>query len=267
VQPWRVAWRSALYGDDGFYVRGRGAGQDFRTPATADPRGLAESLLTHSPEPVAVTDVGAGGGQLLAGFAERLPGDGPLTGVDVGPRPEGLADRIGWRAELPPVLSGLVVAVELLDVVPCAVVAERRLVLVDAEGREQLGGAPDDADAAWLDAWWPSWRTGARAEVGRSRDEAWADLCRRLAPGAVAICVDYGHEQDDRPDGGSLTGFRDGRQVVPVPDGSMDLTAHVALDSVVRAVTVDVTVAAATVTASPLPGWPRHRLIVLDTCP
>jgi SAM-dependent MidA family methyltransferase len=47
----------------------------------------------------------------------------------------------------------------------------------------------------------------------------------------LAIAIDYGHLTGDRPPGGSLTGYRDGRQVPPVPDGSCDLTAHVAMDS------------------------------------
>jgi SAM-dependent MidA family methyltransferase len=47
----------------------------------------------------------------------------------------------------------------------------------------------------------------------------------------LAIAVDYGHTIDSRPAPGTLTGFRQGRQVLPVPDGSCDLTAHVAMDS------------------------------------
>jgi hypothetical protein len=43
--------------------------------------------------------------------------------------------------------------------------------------------------------------------------------------------VDYGHTRAARPPYGTLTGYRAGRQVPPVPDGSRDLTAHVALDS------------------------------------
>ncbi len=35
--------------------------------------------------------------------------------------------------------------------------------------------------------------------------------------------------------GGTLTGYRDGRQVVPVPDGSCDITAHVAMDACAEA--------------------------------
>ncbi|MGY0006699.1 SAM-dependent methyltransferase, partial [Micromonospora sp. I033] len=34
---------------------------------------------------------------------------------------------------------------------------------------------------------------------------------------------------------GTLTGYRGGRQVAPVPDGSCDVTAHVAMDSVASA--------------------------------
>ena len=35
----------------------------------------------------------------------------------------------------------------------------------------------------------------------------------------------------DRPTGGTLAAYRDGAQVPPVPDGTCDLTAHVAVDS------------------------------------
>jgi SAM-dependent MidA family methyltransferase len=47
--------------------------------------------------------------------------------------------------------------------------------------------------------------------------------------------VDYGHLHGARPAYGSLTAYRSGRQVEPVPDGSCDITAHVALDAVAAA--------------------------------
>jgi SAM-dependent MidA family methyltransferase len=72
---------------------------------------------------------------------------------------------------------------------------------------------------------------GARAEVGWSRDSAWAEAVGSVRRG-VALAVDYGHVRGGRPVFGSLTGFRGGRQVVPVPDGSCDVTAHVAMDAV-----------------------------------
>ena len=56
----------------------------------------------------------------------------------------------------------------------------------------------------------------------------------RHSRGAV-LGVDYAHDADDRGSGrwarGSLVGHRRGRVVPAVPDGSCDLTAHVALDS------------------------------------
>ncbi|WNI19648.1 hypothetical protein [Actinacidiphila sp. ITFR-21] len=69
-----------------------------------------------------------------------------------------------------------------------------------------------------------------RAEVGRSRDRAWADAAGSLAAG-LAVAVDYGHTRAARPPYGTLTGYQGGRQVPPVPDGTRDLTAHVAVDS------------------------------------
>ncbi|MEV4710473.1 SAM-dependent methyltransferase [Micromonospora sp. NPDC049374] len=82
----------------------------------------------------------------------------------------------------------------------------------------------------------PTDRTPAvdRAEIGRTRDEAWADAVGRVDRG-LALTVDYGHLRVERPIDGTLTGYRNGRQVPPVPDGSCDVTAHVAMDSVASA--------------------------------
>ncbi|MEU4644938.1 SAM-dependent methyltransferase [Micromonospora sp. NPDC023814] len=76
--------------------------------------------------------------------------------------------------------------------------------------------------------------TGVRAEIGRTRDEAWADAVRHVDRG-LALAVDYGHLRGGRPVDGTLTGYRAGRQVPPVPDGTRDVTAHVAVDSVASA--------------------------------
>jgi SAM-dependent MidA family methyltransferase len=62
----------------------------------------------------------------------------------------------------------------------------------------------------------------------------WADAVSRVRRGA-ALAVDYGHLRDERPPFGTLTGFLGGRQVPPVPDGSRDVTAHVAMDAVAAA--------------------------------
>ncbi|RAO54005.1 hypothetical protein LUPAC06_04984 [Micromonospora saelicesensis] len=74
----------------------------------------------------------------------------------------------------------------------------------------------------------------SRAEIGRTRDEAWAQAVGKISQG-LAVAVDYGHLRGTRPVDGTLTGYRGGRQVPPVPDGSSDVTAHVAMDSVASA--------------------------------
>ena len=49
--------------------------------------------------------------------------------------------------------------------------------------------------------------------------------------GGLALAADYAHSRACRPLAGTLAGFRDGRAVRPIPDGSRDITAHVALDA------------------------------------
>jgi SAM-dependent MidA family methyltransferase len=80
----------------------------------------------------------------------------------------------------------------------------------------------------------PAPHAGERAEIGWPRDMAWADAVSRVKRG-YALAVDYGHLRAARPELGTLTGFRAGRQVEPVPDGSCDVTAHVAMDAVAGA--------------------------------
>ena len=67
-------------------------------------------------------------------------------------------------------------------------------------------------------------------EVGLARDRAWHDLVSRVRRGTV-LAVDYGHTAGERPAAGTLTAYRAGALVAAVPDGSCDLTAHVAVDS------------------------------------
>lgn len=151
-------------------------------------------------------------------------------------RPPGLDPRIEWCAEPPPRTYGLLFANEWLDNVPTEVAETGpdgvdRYVLVRArDGTERLGEPVTGADAEWLRRWWPSAGPGSRAEIGRPRDEAWARAVSTVA-GGLAVAVDYAHVRDARPPFGTLTGFRAGREVRPVPDGSCDLTSHVALDA------------------------------------
>ncbi|MCI0689583.1 MAG: SAM-dependent methyltransferase [Sporichthyaceae bacterium] len=238
--PWREAMAAALYGPGGFYRDPAGPAAHFRTSVHASAL-FAEALLQLAERERlrTVVDIGAGRGELLTALHELDPRL-RLLGVEVAERPAELPEAISWRRTMPGGLTALVIANEWLDNVPIDVVevdphGVPRLVLVHPEtGEEILGPEPTAEDVDWLQQWWPA-AAGQRAEVGRGRDEAWAALVSGLGAGSLAVAIDYGHDLETRPAGGTLTGFRWGRQVAPIPDGSCDLTAHVAFDSVVAA--------------------------------
>jgi SAM-dependent MidA family methyltransferase len=220
VQPWVDAWESGLYGPDGFFVRERPL-DHFRTsvavPLFAEAvrrlAGLVDEALGH-PDPFDVVDLGAGRGELLAALPD-VPSRWRLTSVDLAP---------GLPSEVPEV-HGLLLANEWLDDVPCDVLFDDRVVEVDEAGLESLGATAGPELLAWRERWWPA---GRRVEVGLARDRAWAAAVARVSRG-LAVAVDYGHDVGHRRP--TLTGYRQGTQVPPVPDGDCDLTAHVALDS------------------------------------
>lgn len=225
--PGPADWHTALYGPHGFYRRTEGPRGHFTT-STHGPAGLvfAEAIaaLADREGCAAVVDVGAGRGELLSALAAVRPDLG-LTGVDIVARPAGLPERAGWLispggAGLPNDLRGLrgtlVIAHEWLDVVPCTLAP-----------RSVLTGA----DRAWADQWWPVDATeDDLVEVGRARDEAWSDLLSRVDEG-VAVAVDYGHTRDTRPAVTTFAAYANGAEVTPAWDGTTDLTAHVAMDS------------------------------------
>ena len=255
--PWDVAWQEALYGAGGFYRRGGGPAAHFRTSVHAAPDLLAGALLTLAERAglTRVVDVGAGRGELLQALGEVAGARGQaveLVGCDVVERPEALDDAITWLtspggAGLPESLSqwtsgALVIAHEWLDDVPCPVVQRDedgawRTVEVDpASGAERLGATVGPDVRAWLERWWdaPGTPPGDRAEVGTSRDAAWAALVA-AAPGSLLVAVDYAHTRGQRPAAGTLLGYRQGGACPPVPDGGCDVTAHVAVDAVAAA--------------------------------
>ena len=186
------------------------------------------------PQRFTLVDMGAGSGELLHNLldVDDLDGRLELVGVDVRPRPP-LDPRIEWRHDPPGDIVGMVVACEWLDNVPLDVAVRdnhgrARLQLVDpVNGETAPGPAVDAPQQRWLDTWWPHGRV---AEIGLARDRAWASLTRRLRRGC-ALAVDYGHTAADRPSAGTLTGYLEGKQTEPIPDGSRDITAHVAFDS------------------------------------
>ncbi|MBC3843659.1 hypothetical protein GXW82_35890 [Streptacidiphilus sp. 4-A2] len=226
------------------------------------------------PEELVVTDVGAGRGELLLELDAQARARYPelarrllLRAVELAPRPPGLPGQIGWGERIEPAAAGVLIANEWLDNVPVDIAevdedGVARLVLVDPRtGGEQLGDPVTGAAADWLARWWPltpgpaagasgsagtagtagsagsaAAEPGFRAEIGLPRDEAWAQAVASLGRG-LALAVDYAHRAAERPPFGTLAAFREGREVRPVPDGSCDLTSHVALDSCLAAAT------------------------------
>lgn len=246
-QGWRKATERALYGPGGFYLRPEGPAGHFRTSVHASAlfAGAVARLLGEVAEElgtagVDLVDVGAGRGELLTAVLTATAGTGlhvRAYAVERAARPAGLDERIVWTDRLPEPGSvrGLLFANEWLDNVPVDVAEAdaagvARYVEVRADGTERLAAPVAGPDAEWLARWWPLREPGARAEIGRPRDAAWAAAVGSLAAGR-AVAVDYGHVRDSRPPFGTLTGFRAGREVPPVPDGGCDVTAHVAVDA------------------------------------
>ena len=261
-RAWSHAMAAALYGPQGFYTVGDGAAGHFRTsvavsPAFADALAAlaaeVDALLGH-PAAFTLVDVGADRGQLLSAVmsSECLPQQlrarlhpvavehpGRVTpGNATAPLP-GEAYAVTWLDQAPSPVVGMVVANELLDNVPVDVVevdeaGAVRQVLVGSDGHELLGEGPDARAMTWLDTWWPlhGQPARARAEVGLRRDEMWWQLVGSVERGA-ALAIDYGHRRGTRSSHlfGTLAGFRRGRAVPVVPDGSCDITAHVAMDA------------------------------------
>ncbi|MFF7720284.1 SAM-dependent methyltransferase [Streptomyces luteogriseus] len=254
---WRAAAQDALYAPGGFYRRAEGPAGHFRTSVHATPlfAGAVARLLCRVDEALGrpavldFVDMAAGRGELAGGVLAALPAGVAartrVCAVEIAERPAGLDHRIEWLAEPPPGTTGLLFANEWLDNVPVEVAevdaaGVARLVLVREDGTERLGEPVDGEQARWLERWWPlpgeeglraeMGPEGLRAEIGLPRDQAWAAAVATLRRG-LAVAVDYAHTAGARPPFGTLTGFREGRETTPVPDGSCDLTAHVALDA------------------------------------
>lgn len=251
---WREAMRQALYGPEGFFTRTNrpGATGHFRTSAHASPLfatailrllvGVDEAL--GRPSPLDVVDIGAGQGHLLRRLAVLAPTYLArrlrLTAVELASRPADLPAAITWRADLPAPgsVQGLILATEWLDNVPQDIAevdpaGRPRQVLVDPlTGAEELGDPVSGEAATWAARWWSHQplQPGMRIELGGTRDAAWARAVTGLARG-LAVTVDYGHMWYARPRLGTLAGFYAGRSAQPIPDGSRDVTTHVAIDA------------------------------------
>ena len=248
------AWSEAATGSAGFWTTAAPT-DHFRTASTLGPElaGALVRLLDQHPQIRRVVEVGAGDGRLLPQLRDAAGRSGrtlDVTGVDLRPRPAGLAADVGWvedrwdvhrgawvRGAVPELVGGgagpaLVLALEWLDDLPC-----RLARTVDGRWRELLadgrpGPALDAGSTRWAERWWPG---GPVVEVGLTRDAAWSALVAALrVAGGLALAVDYGHLRAARP-AGTVTAFAHGRRVEPVLRPDRDITAHVAVDALAAA--------------------------------
>jgi SAM-dependent MidA family methyltransferase len=245
----------------------------FRTSAAVDQgQTLAVGILTvlndvnarlGSSDRVDVVEIGSGEGTLADALTAAIADSSELARrvhvacIDVHDRPIGLRPDITWITgtagdvlrDADPI-HGLILAHEWLDTIACEILevdvqGNLRVVLVNQDGTELLGPPLDDmsecarigVDSAavtdWITHWWPGDRLpGDRIEVGIERDNAMRALTKGLRAGTI-LAVDYAHDVRSRRR--TLAGYRNGRLVTAIPDGSCDITAHVALDSCAHA--------------------------------
>ncbi len=257
MEPWVEAWtRSA----NTFYS-GEWPADHFAT-APSHSTAVAEGLvhhLTHVVEHlydggyfgvIDVWEVGGGDGTLMAQVLALAGQQHPTVTfrakvIELRPRPSHLASTIEWihgpvETHLPESIRGLIFAHEVLDDVPLTLAQYdesftlRQVMVNPATGDEELGAPISANDGEWVSRWWPHQSVGGRVEIGAARDQVWAVIASSVSTG-IAIAIDYAHTREQRSLGafapGTLTGFRHGYPCQPVPDGSMNITAHVALDA------------------------------------
>ena len=258
---WEQAWQVSAFGPNGFYTR-EAPEAHFRTAVTTGTEvlGIVTDYLTEflQQHPFAhIDDLGAGSGQLLQDLStwaveQHLSDRITLRGFDLRARPAHLDPQIEWvngdlRDVLPtmPTITGLAIAHELLDDVPCPILEAdddgRARVVLAQDHEAHLGPLLADQPGQefrhwelWAATWWPIDRPHMRCEIGRPREQLWQSIVTHVDIG-WALAIDYGHLKVERQagtwDAGTCIGYRAGLAVAPRTDGQRNLTAHVAMDA------------------------------------
>jgi SAM-dependent MidA family methyltransferase len=254
----------ALYAPGlGYYAAGTrklGAGGDFVTAPEMTPL-FATALATQVAAILAATErreiveLGGGSGRLAADLLAALAARDALPAryaiLEVSPdlaerqratlardAPAQLA-RVKWVTALPETIDGALIANEVLDAVPCALIArragewrERGVTWDDARSSFEWGERAAEARlAALAAARYP--RSGDYlSEINPAAEALVEDVGRRLAAGA-ALFIDYGfpaaeYYHPQRSEGTLMCHFRHRAHDDPFAwPGLTDITAHV----------------------------------------
>ncbi len=264
--PFSRYMEMALYAPGlGYYVAGAtklGAKGDFVTAPEISPlfgstlAGQVAAILAHTGG--GVLELGAGSGALAASVLEELQARKRLPEryqiLEISPqlvqrqrrllmqRLPGLVDRVEWVTSLPPRLTGVVVANEVLDALPVHLltwcedgVRERGVTLIGAEfswEERSLGGGTLRDSAATLQVEAPY-----RSELSIAVPALVRTLAAALDRG-VLLCVDYGFGRSEyyhpqRCEGTLMCHYRHRAHDDPfLFPGLQDITAHVDFTSV-----------------------------------
>lgn len=191
-----------------------------------------------------VVDIGAGSGSLLAALIDELGGRVEAHAVEISPAARSALAAIIPEAaihaafdELPPSLSGAVIANELLDNQPVALAVRRadgweeRWVGSDTEGLSLVAAPCRPEVAEWCDAFAGTVPEGGMVEVQLSAGDVVSSVLEHLSTGCL-VAVDYGgtaEELEPRRTQGTLRTYRS-HHLGPDPllePGATDITVDV----------------------------------------
>jgi len=253
--PFEEFMRVALYGGDGGFftgavLRSEKAGDFLTSPEVSLMFGEtlagfvrieADRIGVDTP---VVVDAGAGSGSLLRPLLDALGPVGEVWAVEVSPAAgEALASRVpeaslvGGLDEIPSGMRGVILANELLDNLPAALVVRTRGGWLE----QQVGSADGDlilveaparpAVAAWADSHGGPVPEGGRVEVQIGACE-WVGRAIGLLGAGALVAIDYGDTAEGllprRPEG-TLRTYR-AHHLGPDPllePGATDITMDV----------------------------------------
>lgn len=244
--PWRDAWERAHYGPRGFYREYPNPEQHFRTAVmdSSSRTSLIFEEVRHQyqrigkPKDFTVLDAGSGNARLHHELTSLITQHELPWHIQSHNFPDGDLREIQSFGG-----AGVVIAHELLDDIPCTIAELNEHLLpvrIDVDpltGHEIVWGELSAQETAWLNRWWPATVSLARREIGITRDQLWAKLLGLFDTGC-AIMIDYCTTFSERASGhfdaGTLIGYQNGRATRPIPDSSMNITAHVSIESLIE---------------------------------